>query len=188
MADAHPGSLGKPLRQERELPHWTQEQLAERIGRSVPSINGGEHDRAEPQLDALQQLTALFGKPPDRWGMSRWNVPFLRNPYFTGREQFLVSLHRTLAADKTVMLNQSRAISGLGGIGKTQIAIEYAYRYAREYEAVLWVKADSHEVLISDFARLAQTLELLDKEEQDQWRIVNSVKHWLQQHSGWLLI
>ncbi len=142
MAEAHPGSLGKRLRQERELRHWTQEQLAERIGQSVPSINRWEHNRAEPQLDALKELTALFGKPPDRWGTSRWNVPFLRNPYFTGREQFLVSLHRTLAAEKTVALSQTRAISGLGGIGKTQIAIEYAYRYAREYEAVLWVQAE----------------------------------------------
>ena len=135
MTDAHPGSWGKRLRQERELRHWTQEQLAEHIGRSVPSVNRWEHDRAEPQPDALKQLTALFGKPPDRWGTSRWNVPFLRNPYFTGREQFLLSLHRTLAAEKTVALSQTRAISGLGGIGKTQIAIEYAYRYAREYEA-----------------------------------------------------
>lgn len=71
MADAHPGSLGKRLRQERELRHWTQEELAERIGRSVPSINRWEHDRAEPQADALKELTSLFGKPPERWGMSR---------------------------------------------------------------------------------------------------------------------
>ncbi len=188
MADAQPVSLGKRLRHERELHRWTQEQLAEHIGRSVPSINRWEHDRAEPQLDALKELTALFGKPPERWGTSRWNVPFLRNPYFTGREQFLVSLHHSLSADKTVTVSQSRAISGLGGIGKTQIAIEYAYRYAREYEAVLWVQADSHEVLVSEFARLAQTLELPDKEEQEQWRVVNSVKRWLQEHSGWLLI
>ena len=120
--------------------------------------------------------------------MSRWNVPFLRNPYFTGREQFLSSLHGSLSAEKTVTVSQSRAISGLGGIGKTQIAIEYAYRYAREYEAVLWVQADSPEILVSDFARLAQTLELPEKEEKEQWRIVSAVKRWLQEHSGWLLI
>ena len=188
MADANSGSLGKRLRQERELRHWTQEELAERIGRSVPSINRWEHDRAEPQPDAIQDLTALFGKPPDRWGMSRWNVPFLRNPYFTGREHLLSSLHRALTAANTVTLSQTRAISGLGGIGKTQIAIEYAYRYAREYEAVLWVQADSPELLVSEFARLAQTLDLPDKEEQDQWRIVSAVKRWLQDHTGWLLI
>src|SRR6202165_2004229 len=188
MADAHPGSLGKRLRQERELHHWTQEELAERIGRAGSSINRWEHDRAEPQLDALQELTALFGKPPERWGMSRWNVPFLRNPYFTGREHLLAQLHRTLAAEHTVTLSQTRAISGLGGIGKTQIAIEYAYRYAREYAAVLWVQADASELLVSEFAKLAQTLDLPDKEEKDQWRIVSAVKRWLQEHSGWLLI
>lgn len=188
MAETPPARLGKRLRQERELRHWTQEQLAERIGRSVPSINRWEHDRTEPQPDALQELTALFGKPPDRWGMSRWNVPFLRNPYFTGREQLLLSLHRTLAAENTVTLSQTRAISGLGGIGKTQLAIEYAYRYAHEYEAVLWVQADSPELLASEFARLAQTLELPAREEKEQWRIVIAVKRWLTDHTGWLLI
>ncbi len=118
MADAQSVSLGKRLRQERELRQWTQEELAEKIGRSVPSINRWEHDRAEPQPDALKALTALFGKPPDRWGTSRWNVPFLRNPYFTGRKPLLSRLHSTLAADKTVALSQTRAISGLGGLAR----------------------------------------------------------------------
>ncbi len=81
-----------------------------------------------------------------------------------------------------------RSISGLGGIGKTQLAIEYAYRYAHEYEAVLWVQATSREVLVSDFASLAQTLDLPDKREKDQLRIIREVKHWLQEHSTWLLI
>jgi hypothetical protein len=53
---------------------------------------------------------------------------------------------------------------------------------------VLWVSAGSHEVLASDFAKLAQTLDLPQKEEQDQWRVVSAVKHWLQEHTGWLLI
>ncbi len=188
MADASSVSLGKRLRQERERRQWTQEDLAAKIGRSVPSINRWEHDRAEPQADALKELITLFGKPPERWGMGRWNVPFLRNPYFTGREQLLKRLHRTLAAEKTVSMSQVRVISGLGGIGKTQIVLEYAYRYAHEYEAVLWVQADSREMLVSEFARLAQTLELPEQEEQDQKRVVNAVKRWLQAHSAWLLI
>ena len=141
MADAHPGAWANACGKSANCAIGPRNNWLTRIGSSVPSINRWEHDRAEPQADALKELTALFGKPPDRWGMSRWNVPFLRNPYFTGREQFLVSLHRTLAAENTVTLSQTRAISGLGGIGKTQIAIEYAYRYAREYEAVLWVSA-----------------------------------------------
>ncbi len=44
---------------------------------------------------------------------------------------------------------------GLGGIGKTQTAVEYAYQYRNEYDDVLWVKSDSREALISDYAALA---------------------------------
>ena len=58
-----------------------------------------------------------------------WNVPYRRNPYFTGREDILTRLAAALRTDNTAALTQPQAISGLGGIGKTQTAVEYAYRY-----------------------------------------------------------
>ena len=193
MADTQPSSIGKRLRQERELHHWTQEQLAKKIGGSIPSINRWEHDRTGLKSEWLDLLTEAFGRPPEQWGTARqipWNVPFLRNPYFTGREQILQRLHRALAAEQTVALSQARAISGLGGMGKTQTAVEYAYRYAGEYEAVLWIRADSSETLVSDFAALATilALDLSVQQERDQQYVVSMVKRWLEKHSPWLLI
>jgi len=58
-----------------------------------------------------------------------WNVPIRRNLLFTGRREVLQRLHDRLAAGKPAALTQPQAISGLGGIGKTQTALEYAYRY-----------------------------------------------------------
>lgn len=52
-----------------------------------------------------------------------WNVPYPRNPFFTGREAILSQLSEALAPDRTP-LTQMAAISGLGGIGKTQTAVE----------------------------------------------------------------
>src|SRR5262249_49806031 len=70
-----------------------------------------------------------------------WSVPLPRNPFFTGREEILEALYTHLHADQMVALSQSAALHGLGGIGKTQIALEYAYRHTLEYSAVLWIAA-----------------------------------------------
>ena len=85
-------------------------------------------------------------------------------------------------------MTQAQAISGLGGIGKTQIAIEYAYRYRDQYQAILWVNASSREAFTSDFVKLATLLNLPEQYEQDQEFVVRAVKRWLSAHTFWLLI
>ncbi len=115
-----------------------------------------------------------------------WNVPYRRNPFFTGRETLLKELHDRLTSTKAAALTQ--AISGLGGIGKTQTALEYAYRYREEYRFVLWVSAASRDSLISDFVKVATLLKLPEKDEQDQNMVVLAVKRWLTEHGDWLLV
>ena len=65
-----------------------------------------------------------------------------------------------------------KAVSGLGGIGKTQVAIEYAYRYHHEYEFTLWVRAATPETLAADFLSLANLLQLPEQNEQNQWSLL----------------
>jgi len=117
-----------------------------------------------------------------------WNVPHHRNPFFTDREDILEWLYETLAVGKSAALIQSHVINGLGGIGKTQTAIEYAYRYHDMNQAVLWAKADSREALVSDFVSMAGLLNLPEKDEQNQSKAVEAVKRWLKDHGDWLLI
>jgi tetratricopeptide (TPR) repeat protein len=117
-----------------------------------------------------------------------WNVPYQRNPLFTGREDVLKRLYDALRAGKTAALAQPQAISGLGGIGKTQTAVEYAYRYKDDYNAILWVKAETEGSINSDFVTIANLLNLPEKQEQDQHKIVEAVKGWFQEHTDWLLI
>ncbi|MDQ6660070.1 MAG: serine/threonine-protein kinase, partial [Chloroflexota bacterium] len=117
-----------------------------------------------------------------------WNVPFTRNPFFTGRSQLFEQLYEEFHRTQGAVLNQPLALSGLGGIGKTQMAIEYAYRYRDEYRAVFWVRADSREMLVADFVSLARLLDLPGQDAQDQMLIVGAVKHWMEQQEGWLLI
>ena len=69
-----------------------------------------------------------------------WNVDHTRNANFTGRDETLEQLHEALRAGGRAAVTQ--AINGPGGFGKTQLAIEYAYRYASDYELVWWVAAE----------------------------------------------
>ncbi|MGW3360677.1 FxSxx-COOH system tetratricopeptide repeat protein [Streptomyces bungoensis] len=62
-----------------------------------------------------------------------WNVP-PRNPGFAGRDDTLARLRDSLTLDSPVVL------TGLGGVGKTQLALEYAHRFAGEYELVWWIR------------------------------------------------
>ncbi|MBV9689626.1 MAG: tetratricopeptide repeat protein [Ktedonobacteraceae bacterium] len=117
-----------------------------------------------------------------------WNVPYQRNTFFTGRDELLAQLATTLQSGEPTALSQPQAISGLGGIGKTQLALEYAYRHRQHYNAVLWAQADTREALTSSFTTIVGLLNLPEKNEQDVNRIIVAVKRWLQKQGGWLLV
>lgn len=117
-----------------------------------------------------------------------WHLPFPRNAFFTGRAELLQLLHEQLCREHTMALTQSWAISGLGGIGKTQIALEYAYRYWQHYTAILWISAETSETLLAGFVALAEALDLPERHEQDQRKVVQAVKRWLSEQNNWLLI
>ena len=118
-------------------------------------------------------------------GQAFWNVPHPRNPSFTGREAEIAGLRERLARKRKTALAQ--AISGLGGIGKTQTAVEYAYRYRDEYKAVLWLNAESPLSLKTGCGEIARQMPLPhDEKDLDQAAAV--VKYWLGTHPDWLLI
>ena len=84
-----------------------------------------------------------------------WKVP-PRNATFTGRGITLEKVRNGLAATPTVVVPQ--ALFGLGGVGKTQVALEYAHRFAANYDVVWWISAEQPSTARSDLFELANVL------------------------------
>jgi len=127
---------------------------------------------------------------PDAQGSPRTthNLPFALNPAFTGREADLESLGERLEKRGEVALTQTVALHGLGGVGKTQLAVEYAWKHLGGYEAVLWVITDSPETFEANLAGLAQALGLREASVKEQSVQMDAVLDWLKGHERWLLI
>jgi Tfp pilus assembly protein PilF/nucleoside phosphorylase len=116
-----------------------------------------------------------------------WNVPHQRNPNFTGREQLLKDLRASLTGGQATALTQA-ALHGLGGIGKTQLALEYAYRHAPDYDLVWWVRSETPAALAADYAALTGPLDLPEKGAVEQEIAVAAVRQHLGQRGRCLLI
>ena len=114
-----------------------------------------------------------------------WRVARPRNQHFVGRDQLLADIRQTLQSGQAAALT---ALHGMGGVGKSQLAAEYAYAQAANYQAVWWVNAETDITLVNDLAALAGALELPEKDAREIPVIVAAVLRWLNGHAGWLLI
>ncbi|GHO46872.1 FxSxx-COOH system tetratricopeptide repeat protein [Ktedonospora formicarum] len=190
-------SFGDRLREERLRRHLSQEALAEALALSARSIRRWEQGQAIPQASVRVQLSRFFGLSLEELFEDQkkssshtlhWCVPYTRNPFFTGREEYLTALHTSLYTNQEAESTHVYALYGLGGVGKTQIALEYAYRFAKEFSAIFWIGAETNDSLTSSLLQIAKALQLPECDDRDQQRVMTAVRHWLTTHSQWLLI
>lgn len=88
-----------------------------------------------------------------------WGGVPLRNVNFIGRKELLSSLRSELTkSTETAVL--PGALHGMGGIGKSQIAVEYVYRHAGDYDLVWWIPAENSSEIQASLVKLAQRLEI----------------------------
>ncbi|MFI0371872.1 FxSxx-COOH system tetratricopeptide repeat protein [Actinomadura sp. 1N219] len=88
-------------------------------------------------------------------GPQVWRVP-ARNASFAGRDALLVEIREAL----TVSISGVVVLYGGGGFGKTQTAIEYAHRFASDYDAVWVIDAEQSELITGQLAALATELDV----------------------------
>jgi tetratricopeptide (TPR) repeat protein len=143
--------------------------LASRTSRAMPSTSGSPETAADHMADRAVIGTAtsppteselvtsrekLTVDVPPVWG----NIP-ARNPNFTGRVELLGRLSENLTAGgATAVLPE--ALHGMGGIGKTQVAVEYIYQNLSKYDIVWWIQASQLAQIRAGLTELAQRLGL----------------------------
>ena len=140
-------------------------------------------------------LTVPPGAPPERWyspfPLSDPDVlpepgalppgsrlPFHRNALFTGRAEPLKVLAHTLLHDGAGSTLVTQAVQGMGGIGKTQLAVEFAYRYGRFIHGVHWLNAAQPEGLGAEIAACGEAMCLPDWPQEQPEQIAHTVSEW----------
>jgi len=127
-----------------------------------------------------------FKKPPFIKAVPHiWNIPFHRNPNFTGRESLLANMRELLSSGAETNII---ALHGLGGIGKTRLAVEYSHRFSDFYSVVWWIRGEEITTIDNDLTNLARKIGIEGSKSSDQIYILKSLSGWLEESSGWLLI
>ena len=112
-----------------------------------------------------------------------WNIP-ARNPGFTGRDDLLAAVReRLLAGDAAVV----QALHGMGGVGKTQLAAEYAHRFAGTYDLAWWINSEQGGLIGDQVAALGLALGCIPAGAGTE-AVRAAVLGELRQRGRWLLV
>ncbi|GIJ53241.1 FxSxx-COOH system tetratricopeptide repeat protein [Virgisporangium aurantiacum] len=112
-----------------------------------------------PSDDPILSVQALLDSQSQETGPAVWgNVP-TRNPVFTGRRELLEQLERRLQTESVAAV-LPQALHGEGGVGKSQIAIEYAYRHRADYEVIWWIPSERPAQILASVIELGNRLGL----------------------------
>ena len=115
-------------------------------------------------------------------------VPYPRNPQFTGRTKLLETMRERLFAQIPMQYGPRIALYGLGGVGKTQIALEYCYRSTHHYDQIYWLSASDQTSLLSGYQTIARKNGILLSSDSKPVEIAQLVLAWLKQQRSWLLV
>ena len=120
-------------------------------------------------------------------GIPMNNLPHTKNPYFTGREEKLKAISDNFMSKEIIALTQS--VTGLGGVGKTSIALEHAYRNFNKYETIWWVNAETEQTALDSIREFCLKKKILP-DDASASEIIEALKYWFNniKNKNWLFI
>src|SRR5579859_7122383 len=122
-------------------------------------------------------------------GPKHFIVPYQRNPLIKGRTEFLEllrdKLDEELPADK---FNHRIALHGLGGVGKTQCALEYVYANKERYQRIYWISAVDQASMLSGYQKIAKQVKLPGLQVASTQEKAEAVLLWLKRQPNWLIV
>jgi hypothetical protein len=160
----------------------------EAVRRLLEAVRGPRRSDGAPEFPGRGQVGALTGRGKARPRLPGvlppvWNLG-PRNPGFVGRDAMLAAVHERLRSGGAAVV---QALHGMGGVGKTQLALEYAYRHARSYDLVWWVNAEDVDLVGEQYAALAAELGLVAP-HADTASAVGALRAHLRGRGRWLLV
>jgi hypothetical protein len=162
----------------------SEEVAAARLERLVASVSAGRVKPAERPAFP-ETAPSVIDDPRMQRDLPRvWNVP-AKNPNFTGRTESLARLRAGLPRGSSTSVC---SIRGMAGIGKTQLAAEYAHAEATDYPIVFWISSEQPERLPDQFSALAAALQLGLPPETGREELISAVHGALRAAPGFLLI
>jgi tetratricopeptide (TPR) repeat protein len=129
-------------------------------------------------IQAAAEELAARPRPPK--AISR--IGIAHNPTFVGRGSELESLRQLLENERVV------ALTGRGGVGKSQLAAELCYSSADRYPVIWWVRAEDPATIVIDLAELAAELGLPEAGSENRADTIAAVLRRLGEHGDWLLV
>ena len=119
----------------------------------------------------------------------KFMIPYQKNEHFTGRQSLLARLCEKLCVPLAKQYNHRVALCGLGGVGKTQLALEYVYTHKALHDRVYWVSGADQTSLLSGFQEIANRTGCINKTANiSPYDVAKSVLSWLNEQEGWLLV
>ena len=117
-------------------------------------------------------------------------IPYEKNEHFIGRKALLAKLGETLSDTSPKQFNHRVAISGLGGVGKTQLALEYVHTHKDNYRGVYWISGVNQATLLSGFQEIAKKTGCVRamNVNANPSDIAKEVLGWLNEQENWLLV